>query len=592
MRKYIFIFLILIGGCTKPFEFITQEARGDIIYVARPPSGSDSNPGTITRPFRTLNAAFNAASAGDTIYIRGGTYSYSEIGLTVLSNKNGTALNPIKIFNYPGEHPVFNYVDYVATTTTRALRIDNCDYIHIKGLEIKNLRQSTNVPPGTNNGIYIGASSNNNIIEQCNIHHIGGWGVVIYGGSNTNGQQSNNNYILNVDSHHNADRRSGWGGADGFLMNSYNGYAYPSTGTVYENCRAWWNSDDGWDHRLFNGDVTLKNCQAWMNGYQPGETDSDRDYIIRGGNGYGFKLGSIYGAHTASVLRTMTGCIAFNNRETGIQCEWSDRYAPDGSPLGFSFSSHIYNNTSYGNGFAGFSCGALVAPAVTTLRNNLSYGNGYDIASNSSTVSDEYNASSSSGWVRRDFIPTSSDFSSLDSTGVAGERGEDGSLPVLNFLRLRETSPLVNAGVDVGLPYVGAPEIGAYEIGLLATVPIVVTLVPSVVSTTSATSGGVVAHEGNVPVTARGVCWSESAYPTISNSHTVDGGGLGSFSSTLTGLETGTTYYVRAYATNSEGTAYGSTYSFSTDSFLSGRPRGIIMSNGRVVMYNGKIVKY
>lgn len=589
MRKYIIIFLILVAGCTKPFEFFTQEAKGDTIYVAKPPTGSDSNPGTITQPFRTLTAAFNTASAGDTIYIRGGRYTYSEIGLTTLSNRSGTALLPIKIFNYPGEHPVFDYIDYVATTTTRALRIDNCDYIHLKGLEIKNLRQGSS---GTNNGIYVGPSSDNTILEQLNVHHIGGWGIVIYGGSNTNGRQANNTHVLNCDSHHHSDRRSGWGGSDGFLMNSYDGYAYPSTGTVYENCRAWWNSDDGWDNRLFNGDVTYKNCQAWMNGYQPGETDSQRDYIIRGGNGYGFKLGSIRGAHTASVLRTMTGCIAFYNRETGIQCEWSDRYASDGTPLGFSFSSHIYNNTSYSNGMAGFSCGALVAPAVTTLRNNLSYGNAYDIVSNSSTISDEYNASNFAAWARRDFVSTSSDFASLDSAGMTGARDEDGSLPILNFLRLREASPLVNAGIDVGLPYVGSPEIGAYEIGLLVTTPIVVTLIPTVVSTTSATSGGVVAHEGNVPVTARGVCWSESPYPTVANSHTSDGSGIGSFSSTLTGLTTGVTYYVRAYATNSEGTSYGSTYSFSTDIALSGRPRGILMHDGKVIMYNGKIVKY
>ena len=62
---------------------------------------------------------------------------------------------------------------------------------------------------------------------------------------------------------------------------------------------------------------------------------------------------------------------------------------------------------------------------------------------------------------------------------------------------------------------------------------------------------------GAFDVTARGVCWSTSENPTISNSHTTDGSGLGSFTSSITGLTSGETYYVRAYATNSAGTAYG-----------------------------------
>ena len=81
---------------------------------------------------------------------------------------------------------------------------------------------------------------------------------------------------------------------------------------------------------------------------------------------------------------------------------------------------------------------------------------------------------------------------------------------------------------------------------------------------TTAICGGNVTDQGNSDVTARGVCWSTSQNPTISDSHTTDGWGTGSFTSNLTGLITNTPYFVRAYSTNSFGTAYGNQISFST----------------------------
>jgi len=65
-------------------------------------------------------------------------------------------------------------------------------------------------------------------------------------------------------------------------------------------------------------------------------------------------------------------------------------------------------------------------------------------------------------------------------------------------------------------------------------------------------------------VTQRGVCWSSSQNPTIGNSHTRDGSGTGRFTSYITGLKNNTRYYVRAYATNINGTAYGNQQSFTT----------------------------
>ena len=98
--------------------------------------------------------------------------------------------------------------------------------------------------------------------------------------------------------------------------------------------------------------------------------------------------------------------------------------------------------------------------------------------------------------------------------------------------------------------------------------PTVTTATMSDITANSATSGGNVTSDGGATVTARGVCWSTSQNPTVSDDHTTDGSGTGSFTSNLTNLTPGTTYYVRAYATNSMGTAYGSEESFTTTAAL------------------------
>ncbi|MDP3436787.1 MAG: Omp28-related outer membrane protein [Bacteroidales bacterium] len=90
------------------------------------------------------------------------------------------------------------------------------------------------------------------------------------------------------------------------------------------------------------------------------------------------------------------------------------------------------------------------------------------------------------------------------------------------------------------------------------------------ITATGASGGGYVSKDGGSAVTARGLCWSTAQQPKISDSKSVDGSGMGSFTSTITGLNPGTTYYVRAYATNSTGTSYGSQSSFATSALSSG----------------------
>ena len=95
--------------------------------------------------------------------------------------------------------------------------------------------------------------------------------------------------------------------------------------------------------------------------------------------------------------------------------------------------------------------------------------------------------------------------------------------------------------------------------------PTVTTTTVGAISFTAANGGGNVTADGGASVTARGVCWSTSVNPTVSlSTKTTDGSGTGSFTSSITGLTPNTTYHVRAYATNSVGTAYGSDIVFTT----------------------------
>ena len=95
-----------------------------------------------------------------------------------------------------------------------------------------------------------------------------------------------------------------------------------------------------------------------------------------------------------------------------------------------------------------------------------------------------------------------------------------------------------------------------------AEIPTITTASVSGITSTSAISGGIVTSDGGSEVTVRGICWGTSQNPDINDSKTTDGTGSGTFSSIINGLTANTTYYVRAYATNSEGTGYGNEISF------------------------------
>jgi CubicO group peptidase (beta-lactamase class C family) len=97
-----------------------------------------------------------------------------------------------------------------------------------------------------------------------------------------------------------------------------------------------------------------------------------------------------------------------------------------------------------------------------------------------------------------------------------------------------------------------------------ATLPTISTTACTGTTNTSSTSGGIITADGGATITQRGVCWSSNHNPTILDNKTTDGSGLGTFTSVISNLTANTTYYIRAYATNSAGTSYGSEVSCTT----------------------------
>ncbi len=131
----------------------------------------------------------------------------------------------------------------------------------------------------------------------------------------------------------------------------------------------------------------------------------------------------------------------------------------------------------------------------------------------------------------------------------AGDCGDVNSTGTVNAL---DITYLINYLYKHG----PAPNCGA--------VPSLTTAIVSAITQTTAECGGTITSDGGTTVTARGVCWSTNPSPTVADNKTTDGAGVGSFASSIMGLTVGTLFYVRAYATNSAGTGYGNTQSFTT----------------------------
>jgi hypothetical protein len=397
-------------------------------YVA--PTGSDTNPGTEMQPFATITQGQTAASAGDTVYIRGGEYIFnsSTAAVGVLFNKSGAQNQRINYWAYPGEKPIFDFFGMNAQARLYGFRVTG-SWLHFRGLELRGVQQ---IIMTVNESWCIRVEGgSNDIFELLDLHHNQGPGLFLQAGSN--------NQVLNVDSHENYDPAMGGGNSDGFGCHS------TGTGNIFSGCRAWWNSDDGFDFINAPGACTVEKSWSFRNGYQPGTTTA-------AGNGAGFKAGG-FGLDTSTFPSTIPRhVIRFN-------VAWGNR------SQGFYANHHPgaiewLNNTAFNNP-RNFDMLADVGAAAHYLRNNLAAGTGTALANATATeIDDDYNSWSVAVTV------SNADFASVTDTAVLSPRQADGSLPTVDYLHLAAGSDLIDKGVTVGFPHVGtAPDLGAFEYG-------------------------------------------------------------------------------------------------------------------------------
>ena len=404
-------------------------------YFASPNGGGNGN--SYASPTTFLAGVKLLKNGGDTLYLLGGTYAFSD---KVSVNKQGTASKNIVISGYPGEKVILDF--HKVAYGVRGLTIHaDALYVHVKDLAI--------AYSGKNN-LYCEGS-------YCLFENLD-----IYGSADTGCQmkRGGNNTIKNVDSHDNFDYETmsngtaNFGGnADGFADKQYTG-----AGNHYINCRAWNNSDDGWDffQRVSTSQTIIENCiciengpptynmtnhpryetdKAWFDS-KVGTTMTDRygqtititleNYPCQG-NGNGFKLGGGYTNHNVLIHH----CLAVGNYARGF-----DQNNNDGTMYVYNCSAYN-NNTNYG---------FTTAYGTNTLRNNISLQSQKSDSYKSKTVAANDHNSWNSG-----FSVSTSDFQSLNQNEST-------------FMHLKAGSKLIDAGVDVNLGFNGsAPDLGCYE---------------------------------------------------------------------------------------------------------------------------------
>ena len=378
------------------------------IFVS--PDGLDTNPGTVEQPYLTITKAHSVAAPGDTIFVRGGVYD--SLLTTITLSKSGSPSSRYYLVGYPGGRPLLDFSLMPFSSSNRGIRLSG-SYWHIVGIDIKG---------AGDNGMHV--SGSNNIIEFCSFFENQDTGLQLSNGAS-------NNQVINCDSYFNADPSNG--NADGFAAKLDVG-----TGNSFKGCRAWQNSDDGYDGYLRpSNDVStsLESCWIFKNGYLKSGAAST-------GNGNGFKLGGSDSANLRHQV-VLKNCVAFDNRVKGF-----DQNNNRGSMT-------LYNCTAYRNGANYAIAGPIDSGQTLTLINCAALGSYGPLGA--------FAVQQTNSWLPP-FSVTAADFVSIDTAGVRGPRRSDGSLPDLGFLHLVEGSDLVDAGTIVGIPYKGTgPDLGAFE---------------------------------------------------------------------------------------------------------------------------------
>jgi len=368
------------------------------------PTGNDGNGGTEASPLLNLNTAINWASSGDIIMVKGGTYTPSALLDVYKSN--------LTIMAAPGAVPIFDAINYATpgAYNDRVIRLQDVSNVTIIGLGF------TRGPDG---GMQIKGTCSDVEIVRCWFFANGrrslseGEGIAIEG-------TITGLLVADCDSYENFDALGTPAGsnADGFRVSIYSGSA------TFRGCRAWRNSDDGFD--AFNNSfdaavttvpVTFESCWAWENGYLANGTASN-------GDGNGFKLGGQRPAlGNGSGGNTMTDCLSWGNREIGIT---------DNS---CTLPNTIQDTTVYDSDRINIEGGSPAhvirrCIAFQAVESNLSIANVTNVSGNS--------------WQRA--TVTSADFRSVTDTTARGARGAGGVLPATDFLAVLPTSPVAGMG--------------------------------------------------------------------------------------------------------------------------------------------------
>ena len=393
-------------------------------YVS--PNGSDSNDGSFAHPFYNLQKATDLAQPGYTIYVRGGTFPYVNT-IRIITNA-GTALAPINVLAYPGEHPIFDFSAQAIGDSNRGIRIyTNANYWYFRGLEIAHCGDNA-----------VKLEGSYDTFDQCVFHDNQDTGLQIgFAHETVNpGTWGAYNTIINCDSYNNYDNATHGGNADGFACK-----LHPGPGNVFIGCRAWYNSDDGWDLFETDASVIISNCWAW------------KSAATGQGNGNGFKMGGNGSGGDSKGTHYAINCIAFGCKVNN----YTQNSHKDGDVvincLAFSPGSSGYNY---------FFEGTLNSGKQNIFENNA----GIPRSGTSGNISfDNSPLEINNSWNLAVTV-SSGDFGDITEAAAGAPRQADGSLPT-GFAHLVAGSDLIDKG-STSAPYSNsycgsAPDLGAPE---------------------------------------------------------------------------------------------------------------------------------
>ncbi|AZO77559.1 hypothetical protein BLM15_07970 [Bosea sp. Tri-49] len=421
---------------------LSTGARDETVHFVAPTGDDAAGDGSIGSPWATLQKAYSAATAGTTIILRGGSYDLTGPSGIHLSGRSGTSGNPITIRNHDTEAVILNgsglssAKDSYSSPTDAGgyvLSLYNVSNLIIRGLDIRNGPMGGVILDG---GRSLDEGSHNNVFENLSIHGNGwngseGKGFSLFG-------YATDNLLVNCDSYFNADIENT--NADGYQISPW---GPASTGNTLRGCRAWQNSDDGFD--LFNVNdntqsppVVLSRCWAWQNGFLADGSQGK-------GEGNGFKLGGQRLAAKGNTSGTsgghaVTDCYAWGNVLNGF----TDNAA--------TVACTVANCTAYDNCRSTDENGRpsetwtrdfyFPTPAGHVLTGNVAFRPAGREAQLAAENTDRNNS-----WTQSPPVSSAS-FVSLSDAAARGRRPADGSLPETAFLRLAAGSNLRKPGPD------------------------------------------------------------------------------------------------------------------------------------------------